>query len=396
MKQPHTVDCLVVGAGPVGSVAAERLARYGHDVLMIEKRSEIGVPVRCGEGISKNLLQLLDIHPDPKWVAREMDGAIVVSPSGKELIVGPEIAGPEVGFVIRRDMFDRELAKKAANSGSDIWVMTEARSFKKENGRAHVNCRTLNGSSTIKAKVVIAADGFESGVARMAGMNPSLDQKNIDTCIQYQMQGVKVRGQYTEFFLGRDIAPGGYVWCFPKGPDTANVGIGVNLSMIRGKARPKWYLDNFIKNNERFNKGKIIEVNGGGVSVGLPMEKTHDDNLIVVGDAARMIDPLTGGGIYNGCSAAIEAARAVHESIEEDRYDAGFLRRYEKYWRDRIEGDLVRNYIAKEKFLRVDDSTIDKIVGAISEYDMIEVSTAELLNALRSKYPEIVEDIFGT
>ena len=396
MNRAIEVDCLVIGAGPVGSVAAERLAVKGHKVLMIEKRSEIGVPVRCGEGISKSLLEVIDMEPDPRWISTVMDGAKIISPSGYNFILGPEIAGPEVGFVIRRDLFDKELAKRAARAGADIWVMTEATSFSSDGRRARVKCIRLGEEIIIDTKVVIAADGFESKVARWAGLDPSLSETDVDSCIQYLMQGVDATEKYTEFYIGKKYAPGGYVWFFPKEDDMANVGIGVNASLLKGKGEVKRYLDDFIESNDRFKNAKIVEINGGGVSVSLPMEKTHTDNLLVVGDAARMIDPMTGGGLYNGCKAAIQAARAADEALRNGKYDSRSLEIYETYWRSEIEEEISRNYLAKETFLKVEDSTLDKIVDAISEYDLKKISIEGLLEAISAKYPEAVKEVFGS
>jgi len=389
------VDCLVIGAGPAGSVTAREAARGGWNVLLIEKRPEIGVPVRCGEGVSRELLDMVGLDRKGRYVSSEMDGAKIVSPNGTVLTLGPEIAGPEVGFVIERETFDQELAKQAARAGARIWVRADAVSFERVGGKARVDVIHNNERKTVEAKIVVAADGFESLVARWAGIDTSLEMKDIDTCIQYEMVGIDTDDRFTEFFIGRCYVPGGYVWCFPKGPGIANVGLGVNASMLEGTADPKRYLDEFIRKNPRFSKGRITEINGGGVSVSLPLEETVDDNLIIVGDAARMIDPLTGGGIYNACHAAIQAGRTINEALEKGDFSREALEPYETRWRERLEMEMARNYLAKEKMLQVSDETLDKIVSAIAEYDPKEISTEELLKALSSKYPEVMEELGG-
>ena len=386
-------DCLIVGAGPAGSTAAWKLAERGRSVLLIEKRQEIGVPVRCGEGISKQLLDIIGLEPDGRWISSEMDGAIIHSPSMIDIVLGPEIAGPEVGYVIQRDNFDQALARKAARAGAVIEVRAEALSMKRVDNGWNVRIKDLNGVRTERASMVIAADGFESHVASWAGIDTSLSLKNMDTCIQYEMVGVEVVDRFTEFYLGRKKAPGGYVWCFPKGKDIANIGLGINGSMISGRADPKKYLDDFIRNDERFNKGTVTEINGGGVSVSLPIEKTVSDNFLVIGDAARMIDPLTGGGVYNGCYAALQAAITVDEAMEMSDLSANGLLPFERRWRDHLENEMVRNFLAKEKLLEVSDEILDKVIDAIAGYDLKEVNTEELLKAIASKYPEILDDI---
>ncbi len=386
-------DCLIIGGGPAGTTAAWKLAEKGRSVLVLEKRQEIGVPVRCGEGISKQLLKMIGMEPDPRWISSEMDGAIIHSPSMIDLELGPEIAGPEVGYVIQRDGFDQALARQAARAGATIQVRSEALSMEKKGDIWHVKVKDLDGERSEKASVVIAADGFESHVASWAGIDTSLSLINMDTCIQYEMIGIEVVEKFVEFYLGKKMAPGGYVWCFPKGKDIANVGLGINGTMVSGRADPKKYLDKFIANDERFSKGSITEVNGGGVSVSLPLERTVADNFIVIGDAARMIDPLTGGGVYNGCYAAVQAARTIDEALEKGDLTERGLSVFERRWRDHLEDEMVRNYLAKEKLLVVSDETLDKVIEAISGYDLSEVNTEELLKAIASRYPEVLEEI---
>jgi digeranylgeranylglycerophospholipid reductase len=387
------VDCLVIGAGPAGSVTAREVAKEGWSVLLIEKRAEIGVPVRCGEGISKNLLDLLGLEKDDRFISAEMDGAKIHSPNGSVLILGPEIAGPEVGFVIQREKFDQELAKLAVRAGAELWVRAEAHSLEVLEDGIKVKVKKLTDQVEIKAKVVVAADGYESLVARWAGIDTKLALKDIDTCLQYEMVNVDTDDRFTEFFLGKCYVPGGYIWCFPQGTGIANIGLGVNGSLAQGKADAKKYLDDFIAGNTRFSKGRITEINGGGVSVSLPLEQTVADHLIVVGDAARMIDPLTGGGVYNGCYAAIQAGKTICEALSKGDTSKDALEPFESRWREGIEMEMVRNYLAKEKLLEVSDDTLDKVIVAISEYDLKEVTTEELLKAITSRYPEVMEEL---
>jgi digeranylgeranylglycerophospholipid reductase len=387
------VDCLVIGAGPAGSVTAREVAKRGWKVLLIEKRAEIGVPVRCGEGVSKSLLDLLGLENDPTFISSEMDGAKIHSPNGSVLVLGPEIAGPEVGFVIQREKFDQELAKQAVRAGAELWVRAEAHSYESSNDRVMVGIKHLTEEVIIRSKVVVAADGYESLIARWAGIDTRLDLKDIDTCLQYEMIDVDTDDRYTEFFLGRCYVPGGYIWCFPQGHGIANVGLGVNGSLVEKGGDPKRYLDSFISENPRFSKGRITEINGGGVSVSLPLEETVADHLIIVGDAARMIDPLTGGGIYNGCFAAIQAGKTICEALENGDTSKEALGPYERRWREGIEAEMARNYLAKEKLLEVSDEILDKVISAISEYDLQEISTEELLKALADKYPEVIEEL---
>ncbi|MCU0799702.1 MAG: NAD(P)/FAD-dependent oxidoreductase [Candidatus Thermoplasmatota archaeon] len=388
-----TVQCLIVGAGPAGTVAAREAASRGVDVLVVEKRPEIGVPVRCGEGLSRATPELLGISPDKSWVDSYVKGAIIRSPGGEHAVLDSDRAGPEVGMVIRRDAFDQLLARRAVDAGARLMVRTEALNIRREAGKAVVECLTIGGRMTVSADVVVAADGFESQVARWGGLSGPLQPVDMDSCLQYEMVNVDVDVHHTEFFLGREVAPGGYAWCFPKGDDIANIGLGLNGSKLVRKGMVREHLDRFIKGNDRFRKGTVTEVNGGGVSVCLPLERTVADNLLVVGDAARMIDPLTGGGVHNSCFAALAAGRTIAEAIESgDSTEAG-LAPYEARWRAGLEEEMARDLLAKEMLMGLSDATIDRLIGTLSGADLSEFSTSALLRMVEEKAPGMMREL---
>jgi digeranylgeranylglycerophospholipid reductase len=114
-------DVVVIGAGPAGSQAARFAAKGGARTLLMEKRQEIGSPVRCGEGISKEWLPAVEIPYDKKYVAHEVDGAVIISPGGYRVCIDAKYAGNEVGCIIERDMFDKYLATLQRGRGRIFW-----------------------------------------------------------------------------------------------------------------------------------------------------------------------------------------------------------------------------------------------------------------------------------
>ncbi len=228
-------DVLVIGAGPAGSMTAKWAAKNGAKVVMIEKRQEIGSPVRCGEGISKSWLEGVGIKPG-RWINLEVEGARIFSPSEKVFEINEKDAGNEVGYVVERTAFDKQLAIDAANVGVDVFLKTAAVTMLKENGRI-VGAKVKRSGETfeIRAPVTIGADGFESQVGRWAGIPTNISTRDMDTCLQYRMTNVGCDVRYCDFYLGK-VAPGGYVWIFPKGEGLANVGIGVQVSKVTAMA----------------------------------------------------------------------------------------------------------------------------------------------------------------
>ena len=385
-------DVVVVGAGPSGSTAARYAAMNGADVLLVEKRQEIGSPVRCGEGVSMEIFKHVDIQPDLRWFVNQVTGARIFGPSGRHLLIDAKNAGDEVGAVIERDEFDKHLAMLAARAGAEISTKTAVISLLHDDGKiSGVTLRRMGETRDVRAKLIIGADGFESQVARWAGMNTNLKTRDTTSNLQYRMTGLDLDPRFTDFYIG-SVAPGGYVWIFPKSRQVANVGIGLLLSKIKGASEAKDYLDAFIEKDSRFRNADILETVSGGVSVSAPLDRTVSDGIMLVGDAARMIDPLTGGGISNGVIAGSVCGRIAAEAVKAGDLSSEYLQRYEEGWRALLEEKLYRDYMAKEKLISLDDETLDKLIDALSSVPMENLSTKEILRAVREKYPELVRE----
>jgi digeranylgeranylglycerophospholipid reductase len=384
-------DVLVIGAGPAGSIAAKWAAKGGANVLMIEKRQEIGSPVRCGEGMSKDWLRDVGITPG-RWINVEVEGARIYSPSEKVFEINEKHAGNEVGYVVERDGFDKQLAIDAANAGVEVKLKTAAVAILKEGPKVvGATVKEFGQTYEVRAPVTIGADGFESQVGRWAGLPTNIAMRDMDTCLQYRMTNVDCDVRYCDFFLGR-VAPGGYVWIFPKAAGVANVGIGVQVSQVKNPADARTYLDRWIDHHPGYAKGKKIDMVGGGVSIAPPLKQTVTDGFMLVGDAARMIDPLTGGGIANGCIAGKICGTVAAEAVQSADVSKEFLQKYEKGWRARLEEKLYRNWLAKEKLTTLSDETFDKVIDALQGVRLEKLSVHNILKAVRDKYPEVTKE----
>ena len=387
----YTCDVVIVGAGPGGSMAAKYCAQGGMDTILIEKKAEIGAPLRCAEGVSKSWLDEVGIVPDKTWIRADMKGAIIKSTKGTSYQLDESKAGNEVGYALERHLFDTALARDAANAGAKIMMRTSCTGVIRENGKlVGIKAKSMGEEIEIRAKAVVAADGYESQVARWAGIDTTLKLTDIDSCIQYRMCNIDITPDYCEFVIG-SCAPGGYIWVFPKGEKIANVGIGVAGQLCTKGADAKYYLDKWIAEDPRFKNGQILEIMGGFVSTCPGLDCAIDDNIILVGDAARIIDPITGGGICHACRTGMYAGQVLAECNKTGDFSKKALQAYEKRWRDRMEDKLFRNWMAKEKLATLDDDTIDDIIKMIKTSEISNVTVYNLLKAIKEKYPKVVE-----
>lgn len=385
-------DVIVVGAGPAGSMTAKHAAKKGARVLMIEKRQEIGASLRCAEGVNKKGLAKAGVPVDKRWVSADIAGAKLVSPGGHVFRIDESQAGAEVGLVLERHLFDKAMAADAARAGAEIWLKTAAVDVIKEGDKVvGVKAKRDGEPMKLTAGCVVAADGFESQVARWAGIDTSLKAGDITTCYQYRMTNLKTEPDYCEFIIG-SVAPGGYIWIFPKGDDTANVGIGVLASKLKKPGEVKMYLDSWIKKDPRLSCGQPLEALAGGVSVSPPVEQSVMNGLILVGDSARIIDPITGGGIANGLLAGKFAGEVLGDCMQANDYSEAALMPYDKKWRDAMENRLWRNWMAKEKFLTLSDKTLDGVIDTLSTANVDQMSVHNILIAIKEKHPELVKE----
>lgn len=361
----RSYDLVVVGAGPGGSMAAKVAAEIGLSVLLIEKRQEIGSPVRCAEGVPHDPF-ISFIEPDRHWIAAEVDKAEITVIAGEERIT--TIGSGGLGYILERRVFDRVLAEQAGIAGAEVQVKTAAVGLIYEGYRVHgirIRGEFLSGQEEmeIQSQIVIAADGVESQVGRWAGLDLQLSLEDTMVCAQYLLAGVDIDPTCTSYVIGHDIAPGGYAWIFPKGDGVANVGLGVQgdiwqgarigeipLELNPGCDGVMGFLTRFIESDPRIESGSPVTLVTGNVPVGISPDRIVTDGLMVVGDAARQVDPLTGGGIVNAMTAGRLAAEVAGEAIAVGDTSRGFLSQYVERWNGSLGRKVKRNYRLRMKF----------------------------------------------
>jgi len=383
-------DVIVVGAGPGGSITAKTCAEGGLDVLLIEKRQEIGDPVRCAEGVGKDAL-LKHIEPDNKWIAAEVKGSMLIAPDGTEIKMSEDASSNmKVGYVLERKIFDRTLAQKAAMAGAEVMVKTRATGLLRSNGMVTgINAMYMGETHEIKADIVIGADGIESKVGRWGGIDTSLKPGDIETGVQFLVSNIDP-GEYNKFYLGEKYAPGGYQWIFPKGEHTANVGLGI-LGSKSGNVRAISLLHRFLEIN--MPQAKIVEMVVGGVPVSGPIKQTVTNGLILVGDAARQSDPLTGGGITNAMDAGKMAGEVCIKAKERGDYSVKTLKEYEDGWRATIGKEISRSLKVKNLFIRLSDEQLNQLAHSLDGVDARTMELPKFLAVLFRKNPKLLWEL---
>lgn len=304
-------DLLVVGAGPAGGSAAHEAASNGLDVVIVEKRKEVGVPIQCAEYIPNQLVR--EVNPPDHVLVQKVEGMCTHLPDGE--IITTKVPG----FIINRDEFDKYLVWRAINKGARLYLETKAISY---DGRI-VLAKRGNTLLDILPRVIIGADGPLSTIGRWIG---SINQEFIQA-VQYVMP-LKERKDHTEVYFSCEI-PGGYGWVFPK-RGMANVGVGVNP---RFGVRPRTALNAFVRQliKEKIIAQGVMKRTGGLIPVG-GLLKLNEKNVVLTGDAGGLAHPITGAGVANAVLSGKLAGGFASQAILKD--DLGFLGEYEDECRE--------------------------------------------------------------
>ena len=375
-------DLVIIGAGPAGSTTARFAAANGLRVLLVDKRQELGAPIQCSGAISRHALEQVGIAIDDEYIHEAIYGFAIYDETGKRRVhdyrsLKPEEYGPgpdrrPLGYVVDRRRFDRYLMTQAERAGVEVWLKTEGLGYAPTgDGRCRVRLRRYNQDIEVSARVLVGADGLQSQVGKWAGLQTHIKITELAGCLQFIVDKVETEG-LLEIVTGHTWAPGGYAWVFPKGHGYAEVGLGVIATMTDRPAR--WHLDRFLTQSffkDRFADARVLEVQGGGVPLAAPLRTQYADNLILVGDAARHVNPITGGGLHTAVAGGKIAADFLVGHLGDGLPVAGgALRAYQDLWLRELGNKMWKLYgIKTDIFHDMDIAARDrKLFATMADY----------------------------
>jgi digeranylgeranylglycerophospholipid reductase len=355
-------DIVVIGGGPAGLMAGWEAARRGCSVVVIEKDDEVGIPLNCGEAVTKASLDSV-IRPDPTWIASYIHYGVLVSPNGHRL----ELHHPGAGYILDRPVMERDLASLVRRHGGRLLLGRRAVDLQRRGDRftsVTVADSDEAPSTEFSAEIFIAADGVEGTMARQAGIDNRLDLAQTEAFLQYRLHNVTVRDDTMEIHVGSRVAPRSYAWIFPRGNTEANVGLGAAVSENH---RPRLYLDRFV--TERFPGAQTMATSCGTSPRYQGPAIMAEKNLLVVGDAGRLLDSVTGAGLVNAMRSGRLAGEAAVEYCRDPARDLRRLyniypRRFVSEWHP-----LLARYRQIREFLDgLSDADLDEIVLGMDKH----------------------------
>jgi digeranylgeranylglycerophospholipid reductase len=336
------IDVLVVGGGPAGLYAAECLASRGISTLVCEEHARIGAPVHCTGILASESFDTLGLPHDA--TLNTLTTAQFVSPSGLRI---PYSTPAPLAAVIDRVAFDRALARRAEAAGAEVRVGTRVSAV--ETGPASV--RALVGDNWISARLLIMACGANYAFQRRFGLG--LPRSYLHTA---QRELVARHPGDVELHFGHDIAPGGFAWAVPivrESGTYVRVGVMTTRDPVGGYARMlarvagPWGIDITPEPPRQ----KLLPLGA--------IDRTYGDRTLIVGDAAGLVKPTTGGGIHYSILSAKLASSVAADALASGRLDAEALASYERAWRDQLGEEFAEQRSLRDLVTRLSDREID-------------------------------------
>ena len=337
-------DAAIVGGGPAGLYASERLARAGYRVALFEEHAEVGRPVHCTGVLAADAFDAFGLSRAS--VLNELRTVHFQGPTG----VGIDYSTPRVeAVVIDRPLFDRELSDKATRAGVAVACGDRVTGITADD--AGVSITRLSGS--VRARVCLLACGASYGVQRRLGLGiPRLLLHSA------QLEVPAGRLHPVEVHLGEDIAPRGFAWAVPVERERPHVRIGVvcdrqarrHFQRMVDRVAARWGVDPADMSVPR---QKVLPLG--------PIARTYSNRLLVIGDAAGLVKPTTGGGIYYSLLSARLATDTLEPLLALDRLTASDLAPYERAWRKRLGSELRWQLLMRRIAWRLTDDDLDSL-----------------------------------
>jgi len=351
-------DVTVIGAGPAGSATAGVIAEHGFDVILVEKDEFPGMTNVCGGATLRSIIKENGLSPD--IIEKDIQSERHCFPWGEDVIRNDLIT-------VFRNVFDKCLAQKAVEKGARLLTNTQIKDVSIINDGVQL----FSGKNIIDSKLVVFADGPNTLAYRKFGIGfkPELDKTFVSLTCEIKWENNPLN--HCEFHYGNNIVPWGYGWVFPK-RNTVNVGVGCIYSKLNSNLiySMNYMLNNYPLKGKKFKDMEILQRSSALIPFG-PAKRIYGERMLVAGDAAGMVDPVTGGGIMHAINGGKLAGKICAMSLENEDFSTRFLSQYQEMWHKTVDHQWIyKKYLASNIFLylsRFDSNAYPKLAAMTRE-----------------------------
>lgn len=358
-------DFVVIGAGPVGSLLAQRLTQGGASVLIIEEHAQIGRPFQCAGLVNPEAMEIVGLHDTvltPIW------GARIHGPSGEVVSIGS--TDTVRTWSVCRKLFDESILESAVDSGAELWLSSSPISAEQDDSEVSIKISTPDGEKTVRCSMLCGADGAHSWVRRRFRMGRP---KEMIVGFQIEVSGYVGEEGKLDMYTGSEIAPGFFAWAIPSG-DTTRIGVWSKAELLEGKS-PEQLLKTLMYNSQwshRFSDCREVGRFCGPVPSGL-VKRPLKGRVMLFGDAAGLCKPTTGGGIGPGFkhveTMISDLLRRVEGELTQVQLDSIVAEKHKS-----IRKDQGRAKALRDAFLtQMGDEELDQVFSVWSKPEVTEL-----------------------
>ena len=363
----HHWDVVIVGAGPAGGRVATHFAERGHSVLLLEEHEEIGRPFQCAGLVTPNAMKEVGLFHS---ILEEVDGALIHGPSGTLVPVGTE--GKIRTYVVCRKIFDQGVVKQSLEAGADIWLNSKPLDANVADDCVKLSISKSGVQVDVTASLLIGCDGAHSWTRRHFKMGKP---KELMIGFQAEVVGYEGRDRWLEMFSGSEIAPGFFAWVIPSGNDSHRIGLWSTAKRLEGRSIEQCY-DNLLKHplwESRFSGISETARYCGPVPSGM-VRNPYKDRVVLIGDAAGMAKPTTGGGIGPAFEQISGIIEKLSIAVSNNKLDKKTLhgicnKHFAKMHKDQNRARALRNLLVSD----CSDAVLDKHFNSFAKPEIIKL-----------------------
>ncbi len=340
------LDVVIVGGGPGGLSVARCLAELGRSVTVLEEHDTIGLPVHCTGVLAADAIDALSLPAES--VLNPLATVKFVAPSGHSF---DYTTATTEAVVIDRAMFDVAMASRAELAGATVLRGRRATAIDPAADAVRV---TLADGETMTARTAILAGGASYTFQRRLGFGmPSTFLQSA------QLELPADRPGDVEIHFGSEIAPKGFAWAVPV---KRSYGTFVRIGVMADADAGEYFSRMLARVRERWSvavpdtlspRRRMLPLGG--------VRRSYGDRVLAVGDAAGLVKPTTGGGIYYSVVSGEIAAQVLHVALAGNDLSAAALREYERRWRARFQPEFKAQLALRFVAQRMRDTDIDAL-----------------------------------
>ena len=353
-------DVLIIGAGAAGNAVASKIG--GAETLVIEKKKIIGEPAECAGLISKKCIDIMGFK-DERFIQNEIYGAYIHSPAGKEYHIGGDKLH---AYAIDRGEFDRFLAEKGRENGAEYLLGVKVERVLK--GEKGITVKTK--SEEFECNILVGAEGIDSITRRtFFGYEP----EEILFGIGAEVENIDVDPRNVHVFFGSRLAPGFFAWIIPTSRRGKSARIGL-CTTHPSPHPPKKLLHNLLNyptTRPFLENIDITKVIAGRIPLGY-IRESADDNVMLIGDSAFQVKPVSGGGIYPIAISSKACVATIEKALEEKNFSKRILKRYHEMWSSKLKKEIVVGMQIRRFFNKLKDDDIENLLAYLKREDVIQ------------------------